>query len=101
MALCRQGHVVVVANGGQEALDLAQAQPPDLILLDYIMPDMGAGAVIEQLRAHPDLAKTQIVLATGEMDPEPDLDVALVLCKPFKLDELYQAVDAALGTARG
>ena len=39
-SLLRQGYIVDVAAGGQEALALCEANPPDLVLSDWMMPGM-------------------------------------------------------------
>lgn len=96
IALVRIGHEVEMANSGREAVAAALASPPDLVLLDYLMPDMSGAEVIEELRQHPQCACVPIVLATGELDPDESLDVLQVLGKPYNIRELYAAVSAAL-----
>lgn len=52
-ALGRQGHQVLAAEDGQQALELFRQQPPDLVLLDIMMPAMDGMEVARQIRAIP------------------------------------------------
>ena len=64
----RQGYEVHLAQDGPEALEIARAQPPDLILCDYRMPQMDG---IEVLKAMSDICPEAIrilVTAHGEID---------------------------------
>ena len=72
------------------------ADPPDLVLLDYVMPDLSGAEVIEELRRHPECACVPIVMATGELERDECPHVLQVLGKPYKLEELYAAINAAL-----
>lgn len=57
------------AAGGAEALEVAQAEPPDLILLDIMMPGMDGFQVCEQLRANVRTAFIPILMLTARDDP--------------------------------
>src|SRR5690606_2440305 len=48
--LANQGFDVLEAAGGEQALALAVARPPDLVVLDLGLPDIGGQAVLERLR---------------------------------------------------
>jgi two-component system response regulator RegX3 len=63
--LRRAGYVVDVATSGIEALALARASAPDLMLLDYEMPDMHAPEVLDQLRAGADRVAFPVIIFTG------------------------------------
>ncbi len=56
---------VVVASGGQEALEKAFAEPPDVVLLDIMMPDMDGYQVCARLRAAPLTADVPIMILTA------------------------------------
>ena len=98
----RRGLLVLRAGGGEEALRVARAQPPDLVLLDIQMPGMSGFDVLRALRADPALAAAKIVAMTasvmpddqGRMDQE---DFDAVLAKPFRRNELLRVVGALLG----
>jgi len=57
---------VYTADGGRRALDLLQTQSFDLILLDMILPDMDGAQIIEEVRAHPELATIPIIVVSGQ-----------------------------------
>jgi signal transduction histidine kinase len=60
-----QGHEVRVANAGPAALNIANEQKPDVILLDIGMPGMNGYEVARRLRSQPDFAETLLVAITG------------------------------------
>ncbi len=90
------GHQVHVTYGGKQALDVATAFRPDLMLVDLLMPEMGGCEFTKHIRQIPSFAKTKIVAVTGQKDNE---DKALAmragfndfLVKPASLFEI-QAV---------
>src|SRR6266542_4080748 len=63
--LLSQGYQLVFASSGGEALAKAAERPPDLILLDVMMPGMDGFEVCRRLRAEPILAEVPIVLVTA------------------------------------
>jgi len=100
IALTRMGHDVEIANSGLAALDAVRSGPPEVMLLDFTMPDITGADVLEGMQSVPGAATTQVVLATGELNPGECPGVYQVLPKPYKLADLYGAVDGALA-ARG
>lgn len=97
-ALLKQAdYEIVLARDGGDALALANQQPPDLVLLDVMMPDMDGFAVCEQLRATPALADVPIILLTALNDEESRLRGIRAgaddfISKPFNRDELRARV---------
>jgi DNA-binding response OmpR family regulator len=63
--LRRAGYVVDVAFSGGDALARVHANPPDLMLLDYEMPDMEAPEVLDQLRSGGDRIAFPVIILTG------------------------------------
>ena len=63
--LRRAGYVVEVAVSGTEALASVRASSPDLMLLDYEMPDMEAPEVLDQLRSGRDRIEFPVIILTG------------------------------------
>jgi CheY-like chemotaxis protein len=59
------GHQAQVANSGPEALRLAAAHPPDVVLLDIAMPGMNGWEVLRQLKQLPGLKNTYLVVISG------------------------------------
>ena len=79
---------VVTADGGEQALELARANPPDAVLLDLMMPVVDGRATFLALRADARTADVPVILLTaklqvGQAQPWDDLDVAGVISKPF------------------
>jgi len=93
------GQTPVEAGDGGAALDLAEAAPPDLVLLDFVMPGMNGAEVARRLRAR--WPGVKVVFVTGYASSD-ELESALgvgaaILRKPYGYDDLYQAVAEALG----
>jgi class 3 adenylate cyclase len=59
------GYAVAVATSGTQGLQMALREPPDLVLLDVVMPDLDGFEVCRQLRADARFAATPIVLVTA------------------------------------
>ena len=69
--LAFEGFTVFQAKNGQEGLDVALAQHPDLILLDLMMPVMDGLTMLEKLRTEPEYgAHAAVILLTNINDPE-------------------------------
>jgi PAS domain S-box-containing protein len=60
------GANVLRAHGGQEAIDIARAQLPGLIVLDLMMPTVNGFDVVEALREHADTARIPIIVMTAK-----------------------------------
>ncbi|MBD1859745.1 MULTISPECIES: response regulator [Leptolyngbya] len=88
---------IVTATTGQAALQLAQHQLPDLILLDILLPDLSGIEVTRQLRQSALTAKIPIVALTA-LARDEDRDRILsagcndYLSKPYDLDDLFEVV---------
>ncbi|MGE4536859.1 MAG: response regulator [Desulfovibrio sp.] len=68
----REGHDIRVATRGADALDLARRLPPDIILLDVVMPDMDGYEVCRRLKADPATAEIPIIFVTAKFAPEDE-----------------------------
>jgi class 3 adenylate cyclase len=68
--LARQGYEVVTAKDGDEALAVARAKTPDLILLDVMMPGKDGIEVCRELKADPGLPFMPVILVTAKADPD-------------------------------
>ncbi len=73
LMLQRQGYQIVVANSGPKALSLVQKDPPDLILLDVMMPEMDGFEVARRLRSDPKTADIPILMFTAKSQVEDKL----------------------------
>ena len=61
-----QGYAVVAATDGLEAVEMVAAQPPDLVLLDVMMPRMDGIATVKRLKADPMLPFIPVILLTAK-----------------------------------
>ena len=101
--LQREGHLVTVANDGREAVEVFQANPFDIILMDVQMPELDglqATAAIRDIEMTrggriPILAMTAHAL-TGDRERCLEAGMDGYLSKPIRLKELVQAVDQFL-----
>ena len=66
--LAREGYDTVGAGDGNEALRTVQAKPPDVILLDLMMPGMDGLELLEALHAHPQWKALPVVVLTALSD---------------------------------
>jgi CheY-like chemotaxis protein/anti-sigma regulatory factor (Ser/Thr protein kinase) len=103
--LRKTGYEVIEACNGQEAVDLAKAYSPDLIVMDIFMPVMDGLAAIQSLRQVEGFAKTPILALTALVMPE-DKERCLkagadeVLTKPVHLRVLTDRLAALLKTGK-
>jgi CheY-like chemotaxis protein len=97
-ALKRHGFTVVAAVDGEEALRLARAAPPDLVLLDLIMPRMQGFEVLRALKADPATAPIPVVILSnlgqdGDMKQAMDAGAAGYFVKAnLSLQDLVKRV---------
>ncbi len=71
--LLKDSYVVRIANGGERALALAATgAPPDLILLDVMMPGMDGYEVCRRLKADPALAAIPVIFLTAKSEPNDE-----------------------------
>jgi DNA-binding response OmpR family regulator len=103
-ALTRAGFAVKVAGNGAEALAAAQAEKPDVILLDWMMPDMDGPDVCRQLKADPAMSDIPVIFLTArsqqaEIARGLALGAAGYIVKPFDALNLGDQVRAVLGRA--
>ncbi len=96
----REGYKCRLAADGREALAEIQARPPDLILLDRMLPGVSGDEVLAQVRRDPRLATTPIIMLTAKADESDELvGFALgaddYISKPFSM-KLVLARMAAL-----
>lgn len=93
----RQGHEVVEAGHGAEALDRLAHAPVDMVITDLMMPVMDGRELVERLRADPATAEIPIMLASA--NPDVELAVDAMLVKPFPPRDVIASVEQLLGGA--
>jgi DNA-binding response OmpR family regulator len=100
----RAGFEVAVARNGREALEALDGTPPDLLLLDVMMPEFDGYEVCERIRARPEWNATKIVMLTArgrEVERERGLALGAdaYVTKPFSTRELVEQVKRMLDVA--
>jgi two-component system OmpR family response regulator len=99
--LASEGYDVQVAGSGAEALASARTSPPDVVVLDLMLPDTDGATVLAALRTEPALHPFRVVVTTGIRSSSvrrlPGVDAALF--KPFGLRELLGAVESVCAPA--
>jgi pilus assembly protein CpaE len=105
----RGGHQTVLSADGPDGLAKAAADPPDLAIVDVMMPDMTGYEVVRQLRANPITAALPIIILTARGQPvdrqaalEAGADV--YMSKPVTMADLSERVEELLArrtSARG
>ncbi|MEX2143193.1 MAG: response regulator transcription factor [Anaerolineales bacterium] len=97
-----KGFEVLKATNGKEAVDLAVAEKPDLILLDVMMPEMDGFQACERIR---EFSTVPIIMLTAKGDEEHrvrglNLGADDYVVKPFSANELIARVQAVLRRAQ-
>ncbi len=100
-ALRKDGHEVVVANDGNEAIECARERNPDLIVMDMQMPRCDGLAAIRRLRASQQFAATPIIALSGVVLPNDrerclDAGASDYLAKPVSAQSIARVVAACL-----
>jgi DNA-binding response OmpR family regulator len=98
----KAGFEVQVARTGSEALDALDQEPPDLLLLDVMMPELDGYEVCQRVRANPAWNDTRVIMLTAkgrEVEKEKGLALGadLYITKPFSTRELVEQVEGMLG----
>jgi CheY-like chemotaxis protein len=91
-----EGYEVEVANNGRVALESIASHPPDLVLLDVMMPEMNGFEVTRCLRQNSSLPFIPILLVTGYSEPTPadgfDVGADGFIRKPIDFDDLLHQI---------
>ena len=99
--LARQGHEMLVAVNGEEALEKIQAHKPDLVLLDIMMPRIDGYEVARQVRANEETSGLPIIMLSAKAQEEDirkgmEVGVNEYITKPFSPDQLVRVVGGYL-----
>ncbi|MEE8074685.1 MAG: response regulator [Candidatus Binatia bacterium] len=95
------GYEVAVARDGAEAVEMANSELPDLIIMDILMPKMDGGEATKQIRKNPKTQAIPVLAATAKALPE-DRERCLesgcdgYIAKPFSYKELQDVIEKLL-----
>lgn len=99
--LAKQGHLLLTATNGEEALALARERRPDLVVLDIMMPKRDGYSVAAAIRADPQIQHMPIIMLTARAQ-EDDIargiavGVDTYITKPFSPEAFVRVVAAHL-----
>jgi two-component system, chemotaxis family, response regulator PixH len=99
--LTKAGHSIITAADGHEALKKATSSKPDLIITDWMMPNMGGMDLCRQLKKNPETANIPVVACTVK---NRDVDrlwatkqgIKAYVTKPYTAEELINAVNEVM-----
>ena len=103
--LAREGHIMLTATDGIDALEEARRERPDLIVLDIMMPKMDGYQVADAIRADADLKDIPIIMLSAKAQEE-DIERGMAagvdryITKPFSPDDLTVLVSRYLARSR-
>jgi len=100
----KQGHNVLVAQRGEDALELIYKYKPDLVILDIMLPGISGWEVCEIIRLNPDYRNVKIIFLTArrtetEIAKGLSLGADAYITKPFSNDRLVARVNELLESA--
>ncbi|MES2981308.1 MAG: response regulator [Verrucomicrobiota bacterium] len=96
------GFIIRSAYDGRQALEMAIADAPDVLVLDMLMPHLNGNEVLQQWQQHPTLSKVPVIMLTSQKaEDNPAIALAGVAVKfrnkPFSPDQLVKDVNTFMG----
>ncbi len=96
-AIADLGHAIVVATDGEQALEMARRETPDLMLLDVVLPRMDGFQVCRKLKKDPQTSKIPVILISSKTQESDKFwglkqGATAYICKPFSPQELAETV---------
>ncbi|MGH7360121.1 MAG: response regulator [Candidatus Methylomirabilales bacterium] len=100
----RHGYQVTIAGTGEAGLEVARAHPPDLIMLDILLPGLNGFEICQQLRGDEGLRGIPVLMLTQMDDPKLNerafaAGAQMCMTKPLQADRLLSAVQMVLKSA--
>jgi CheY-like chemotaxis protein len=107
--LLARGYRVITAESGLQAINLAKAEKPDLILLDILMPDIDGTQVATALQEDPTTQNIPVIFLTCLVTKKTqelglryhDADRYAFMSKPYDLDNLLMEINRLIGAHVG
>lgn len=103
--LAEEGHRVTVAPNGTKAVEAMRADPPDLLILDLMMPKLDGYGVLKEMDTHGLLSQVKILILTAKT-AESDwvrgykMGADMYVTKPFENEELLQQIEVLMTTSK-
>lgn len=102
--LLGKDYIVLEANDGKEAIDIARSQKPDLILMDLMMPEMDGYTACHRMKADQATKVIPVVMLTAvghELNKKFAQEVGAVgyITKPFELQDILDVIRRHLPTS--
>lgn len=99
--LTSYNYSVITASDGQQALEKARAERPDLLILDVMLPKLDGYKVARMLKFDENFSKIPIIMLTAKVtdkDKETGIETGadVYLTKPFETDKLLAAIETVL-----
>ncbi len=96
-----EGYEVLTASNGREALEILQDRPVDLIITDYMMPEMDGLQVLRKLKEMGKLGEVKVIMLTVSdfketLEEAINIGVYDYITKPFDFQEVIMAVNSAM-----
>jgi two-component system chemotaxis response regulator CheY len=95
-ALIDEGYSVQEAETGDQAIALIESSPPDLVLLDLMMPGVNGWQVLDVLERSPRLSLVPVFIVTAVNNVSGVRQGYPIFTKPFKLDRMIRTIRAFL-----
>ncbi|MFP4323071.1 MAG: response regulator transcription factor, partial [Anaerolineales bacterium] len=97
------GYICTIADNGRDALRIAHTDPPDLVVLDLMLPEIDGWSVAETLRRNSDVPIIMLTARIGENDIVRGLKIGAddYVTKPFSPKELLARIEANLRRVNG
>ncbi|MFL5352655.1 PleD family two-component system response regulator [Archangium sp.] len=101
LLLADRGYEVLTARDGQDAIDRALSERPDIIFMDVLMPHMDGFAACQELRAHESTRHIPIIMVTTRGEPQNvqrgyESGCSDYITKPFNDNELLNKLERYL-----
>ena len=95
--LATEGHTVILATNGQEALEKIRSEKPDLVILDIMMPKMDGIEALQKIKNDPRTKDLPVIMLTGKSEDEDLLKgykfgADYYITKPFKIRTLLSGI---------
>lgn len=96
-AISKLGHSSIVATDGEQALEMAKRENPDLVLLDVVLPRMDGFQVCRKMKKDPQTAKIPVILVSSKTQESDKFwglkqGACAYICKPFAPATLAETV---------